>query len=174
MKVTMIESPNKEDWMKVKQRALVTMGLSTVKTEPDIEWKHLILRAKHSPIRKLNFSFYIQDMPYWLSTEICRHHIGIEKYVKSQRNDRQQNYDRNAARQDAPVNMIIDINAESLMTVCEKRLCGVATKEAQTLLSEIKDIVIAKYPEFDGLLDSFCKKYKVCNEMKCCGRIKQY
>lgn len=172
VKITMAEYPDDYDWLQVKRRALITMGLNTVKTMPDLEWKHKILRAKHSPIRRLMFSFNIENLPYWLSTELSRHHIGYEKYIRSQRNDRQKEYDRNAARQDAPVNMIIDLNAEALMTLCEKRLCGVATVEAQWIVSKIKNLVEVAFPEFKGLLDPFCVKYKTCIEMNPCGRLK--
>lgn len=171
MNITMIESPTEEDWLAVKQRALVTMGLTKVKNAPDLQWKHAILKSRHSPIRYLNFSFFIEDMPYWLSTEFARHHEGCEKFIKSQRNDRQENYDRNAARQDAPVNMIFDMNAEALITLCEKRTCGVATVEAQRAMNKMKSLVLEKYPEFEGLLEPYCIKYHVCNEMKSCGRL---
>lgn len=172
MKITMTESPTELDWLAVKQRALVTMGLSKVKNAPDFNWKHAILKSRHSPIRRLNFSFFIEDLPYWVSTELARHHEGCEKFIRSQRNDRQDDYDRNAARQDAPVNMIFDMNAESLITICEKRRCGVATPEAQSVLNTIRNIVYESYPEFEGLLEPLCVKYHVCNEMKPCGRLK--
>ena len=171
LKITMSEYPDDYDWLQVKRRAIKTMGLNTVKTMPTTEWKHSILKAKHSPIRRLFFSFDIENLPYWVSTELSRHHEGCEKYIKSQRNDRQKEYDRNKAPQDAPVNMIFDFNAEGLMNVCEKRLCGVATPEARYVITKIKELVLASFPEFDGLLDPFCQKYHTCIEMNPCGRL---
>lgn len=169
--ITMIESPTDDDWLAVKTRAIVTMGLTKVKNAPDTYWKHSILKSRHSPIRRLFFSFFIKDVPYCIAMELARHHEGVEKFIKSQRNDRQSDYDRNAARQDAPVNMIIDFNAEGLITICEKRLCSVATPEARQVMTAIKNLVLDKYPEFEGLLEPFCVKYHVCNEIRSCGRL---
>lgn len=107
--VKLLEYPTEKDWLEVKRRALVTAGL-TPKNAPDVAWKHAILEARHSPIRYLRFSFYI-ECPYWVSVHLCRH-VHAQPYVRSQRNDRQSDYDRNAARQDEPVSMILDVNAE--------------------------------------------------------------
>lgn len=169
MKVTMTEFPTENDWAQVKRRALKTCGKNPL-SPPTHEWKHKILKARHSPIRRLFFSFDLDDIPYWLSNELCRHHEGVEKYVFSQRNDRQSNYDRNAARQDAPVDMIFDCNAEGLMNVMNKRLCGCASKEMRLLMAEIKGKVLELFPEFDGLLVPACEYNGKCHEMNSCGR----
>ena len=57
IKVTMTECPTEKDWYEVKRRALVTMGYTKVLTPPDEAWKHRMLEARHSPIRRLRFSF---------------------------------------------------------------------------------------------------------------------
>lgn len=116
-----------------------------------------MLRCRHSPIRHLNISFYIKDLPYWVSNELCRHHVGVEKYVRSQRNDRQSDYDRNAARQDAPVDVIIDFNAEAFMTFCNKRLCKKASAEMRQLAQTMASLLIEKCPEFFGFLVPNCQ-----------------
>lgn len=170
MKVELLKFPTADDWLGVKQRALVTCGL-TPTSAPSLDWKRKILRARHSPIRFLTFSFYISDLPYWVSVELCRHHVGCEKFVKSQRNDRQSEYDRNAARQDAPVNMIFDCNAESLMILANKRLCNKASAEMRSLLKEMCEQVIHTNPEFFGLLVPFCQAQGgFCNEMEPCKK----
>ena len=66
MKVTCIEYPTDEDWVACKKRALVTVGLK-VKNPPDDKWKHDILKARHSPIRRLRFSFLFEGIPSWVS-----------------------------------------------------------------------------------------------------------
>ena len=165
MKVELLEMPTERDWIEVKRRALVTVGKKPV-TAPTEEWKHDILRARHSPIRRLFFSFYI-ECPYWVSVHLCRH-IHAQPYVKSQRNDRQSDYDRNSAPQDTIVSMIWDMSAEELMTIANKRLCKQASEETRMVIQEICDKVIELYPEFDGLLVPMCK-YGRCNEMFPCG-----
>lgn len=117
MIVKLIEKPSEADWLAVKRRALVTVG-KEAKTPPTEEWKHRILEARHSPIRRLNFAFYL-ELPSWVSVHLVRH-VHAQPYVKSQRNDRQSDYDRTKAPQDAPVCMIWDINAEELMTIANK------------------------------------------------------
>lgn len=110
MNITLLKYPTDEDWAFAKQCALVTIG-KEMKTAPDMEWKHSILRAQHSPIRTLQFAFYLEGVPYWVSTHLARH-VHAQPFIRSQRNDRQDEYDRNAARQDAPVDMIWYMNAE--------------------------------------------------------------
>ena len=167
MKITMIESPSEQDWMAVKQRALVTVGLNA-KNAPDEAWKHKILEARHSPIRRLHFSFLLEDLPYWVSVHLVRH-VHAQPYVRSQRNDRQSQYDRNEAPQSAPVSMIWDMNAEELMVIANKRLCNQASKETQEVVRKMCGLVLEKYPEFHGLLVPNCVyNGGVCHEMYGC------
>lgn len=169
MNVQMIRFPHDTDWMEVKRRALVTVGKRPV-TEPTLEWKRAMLDAEHSPIRYLQFSFLL-EIPYWLSTEFSRH-VHAQPYIRSQRNDRQDNYDRNEARQDAQVTMIWDMSAEELMTICHKRLCSKATREAQYIMTLIAQQVINTCPEFDGYLVPMCEyRGGRCHEVGgSCGR----
>lgn len=167
MKVELIEKPNANDWLEVKRRALVTIGKKPV-TEPTEEWKHKILRARHSPIRRLHFSFYI-ECPYWVSVHLCRH-IHAQPYVKSQRNDRQGDYDRNSAPQNEMVSMIWDMNAEELMVIANKRLCYQASEETRAVVKAMCELVKAEYPEFDGLLVSNCRYWGRCQEMYPCWK----
>ena len=165
MKVELIEKPTENDWLEVKRRALVTIGKKPV-TEPDLKWKHDILRARHSPIRRLHFSFYI-ECPSWVSVHLCRH-IHAQPYVSTQRNDRQSKYDRRKAPQDAMVSMIWDMNAEELMTIANKRLCSLASKETRIIVRMMCDLVLKEYPEFGGLLEPFCVFWGKCQEMYPC------
>ena len=59
MKIEITEYPTDNDWLEVKKRALVTIG-KKLKTPPDAEWKRAILKARHSPIRRLRFSFTLK------------------------------------------------------------------------------------------------------------------
>lgn len=165
--VTMTEHPSEHDWYECKRRALKTMGYNTVLTMPDHDWKHRILKSRHSPIRRLNFSFDI-ECPYWVSVHLCRH-LHAQPYVRSQRNDRQDMYDRNDAPQDAPVCMIWDMNAEELMTVANKRLCMQASEETRHVVQLMCDAVLQWHPEFEGLLVPNCvHNGGVCHEMYPC------
>lgn len=168
MKVKLLEYPDEKAWREVKKRAAVTAGKKVVKS-PDTMWMMKILEARHSPIRKLCFSFYLEDIPTWVSVHLVRH-VHAQPYVKSQRNDRQKDYDRNAARQDAPVNMIFDVNAEELCTIANKRLCMKASEETRQLVQMMCDAVIEKCPEFKPVLVPACEYNGVCHEMFPCGK----
>ena len=170
MVVKLIESPTQKDWYEVKRRALVTVG-KEMATEPDFEWKKRILSARHSPIRRLFFAFYI-ECPYWVSVHLCRH-IHAQPYVKSQRNDRQSKYDRNIAPQNETVSMIWDMNAEELITIANKRLCKQASKETREVVQMMCDLVNEKFPEFEKELVPACiRNGGMCYEMKYCGGFK--
>lgn len=166
VKVELLRHPTDEDWMEVKKRALVTVGKSAV-TEPTTEWKRSILRARHSPIRYMQFSFYI-ECPYWVSVHLVRH-IHAQPYVKSQRNDRQSEYDRNTAPQNEMVQMIWDMNAEELITIANKRLCRKTAEETRQVAQQIRNLVLASNPEFASELVPMCVREGKCHEMSPCG-----
>jgi hypothetical protein len=166
MKVELVKYPLADDWKLCKQCALVTIG-KDVKTEPTYEWKQKILEARHSPIRVLNFMFRL-EIPYWVSVHLCRH-IHSQPFVRSQRNDRQSDYDRNKAPQDAPVTMLWYMNAEELMVIANKRLCKQASEETQEIVKMMCKEVLKVCPEFEGLLVPMCR-YGKCHEMFPCKK----
>ena len=165
--ITLLKWPGEEDWMFAKSCALVTIGKHSGKA-PDMEWKHKMLRAKHSPIRTLNFAFYLHNVPYYVSTHLARH-VHSVPFVKSQRNDRQSEYDRNAARQDAPVDMIWYMNAEERVTGASKRLCRKADPATQEIVKKMRTLVIDHCPEFRGLMAPPCAFMDECPEMEPCN-----
>ena len=169
IKVELLKYPQEQDWLEVKRRALVTIGL-TPKSLPNKEWRIKILKAEHSPIRYLQFSFFIKNLPSWVATHLCRH-IHAQPYVKSQRNDRQKDYDRNKAPQDSPVDMIWDMNAEELITIARKRLCYQASEETRHVVKLMCEKVIEVCPDFKGLLVPNCiYRNGKCDEMFPCGK----
>lgn len=168
MKITLLEYPGEKDWMEVKRRALVTVGKQPV-TAPDMDWKRSILEARHSPIRYLHFAFLLEDIPSWVSVHLVRHHVGCQPYVKSQRNDRQSDYDRTKAPQDAPVTMIWDMNAEALMVIANKRLCNQASRETKSVVQRMCNEVVKRCPEFIPFLVPMCVYHcGMCHEMFPC------
>lgn len=172
MQVILLRSPSEADWMECKRRALVTMG-KEAKVAPSLDWKRKMLKSRHSPIRYLQFSFYLKDIPTWVSVHLVRH-VHAQPYVKSQRNDRQNEYDRNAARQDAPVDMIFDMNAEEFMTICNKRLCMKASKETRMVVQMMCDCVGKKNFEFLPFMVPNCQYLNGCPEFEPCSRGKSW
>lgn len=161
--------PTDRDWFECKRRALFTIGKRPA-NPPDSDWKHRILEARHSPIRDLRYSFDIV-CPSWVSVHFVRHKHA-QPYVTTQRNDRQHNYDRRKAPQDAPVGVIFDTNAEELMVIANKRLCNKASPETRQIVADMCALAEAATPELRGLLVPMCEYHGgVCHEMYPCERL---
>ena len=171
--VKILKHPTDEDWMLCKDCTLVTVGKESIQP-PTEEWKRKLLRANHSPIRTLNFCFKLINIPSWVSVHLVRH-VHALPFVKTQRNDRQDNYDRRTAPQDAPVTMNWYVNAEELITIGHKRLCMQASPETREVIQAICDAVIKVNPEFEGLFEPMCFwRGGRCDEFNCCGLNKTY
>ena len=169
MKVKLINYPTHADWKECKRRALITMygkGLGAIKP-PDSEWKRKILRARHSPIRYLQYSFLITDIPSNTAVHLSRH-IHAQPYVSSLRNDRQSVMDGDIAPRNTPVNMIFDVNAEELMVIANKRLCNLASKNTRDVVMEMCMEASKATPELGEFLVPMCKYTGECKEMFPC------
>lgn len=178
MKLTVLKAPTKEDWILVKQAAFVTIGKET-ETEPSLEWKQKMLKAVHSPIRLLQYSVLIEDLPSWVSVHLVRH-IHAQPFVSTQRNDRcnrEEGYDRRKAPQDSPVSMLWNFNAEELMTIAHKRLCLLASKETREVVQEICKLIKKECPEWQGtnLLVPLCTyRGGICTEFAPCDYYQEH
>ena len=156
-----------DDWKNVKNHCRRTMNKEFTENEPSENFKKALLISEHSPIRLIEFDWSWKNIPYWVSTEWSRHKF--EKFISSQRNDRQDNYDRNSARQDAPVNMDCFANEQNLIDAFRKRLCHQATKEARELAEDFKSELSKTHKLEADVLVPHCVYRAGCSEPKCCG-----
>lgn len=169
MNISLLEFPTGHDWEEVKRRCLITVGKKMI-NPPDMEFKKKILKARHSPIRRLRFSFLLEGIPSFASVHLCRH-VHAQPYVKSQRNDRQSEYDRDKAPQSEPVDMILDCGGEELCIIANKRLCQLADKITREIVQMMVWLVNQKCPEFEDVLVPMCEYHNgICHEMFSCGR----
>lgn len=168
IEVEIIRHPEKEDWERCKMLALNTVGKKFTGKEITDKWKYDILKAEHSPIRTLWFTIKL-TIPYFVSVHLVRHKIGCEHYVQSQRNDRQSEYDREVAPQNAMVSHIIEVNAEQLMFMARRRLCGQADATTRYVMMKICTKVNEVNPEFVNFLKPMCEYRHECPEFKSCG-----
>ncbi len=167
-KVEIIKRPTDQDWKWCKDCTLNTVGKTSEKL-PTEEWKHKILAAGHSAIRELWFGIKMQ-IPSYISVHFVRHHIGVNHYVQTQRNDRQSNYDRTKAPQGTMVSHVMSINAQELIFMAHKRLCSQAAPETRAVMQEICKQVEELNPEFIGLLVPECVyRNGKCTEFYPCG-----
>lgn len=167
--VKLIRIPNADDEMLCKKCAFETVG-KDAKNPPRLDWLQRIMKARHSPIRELHFAFEFVGLPSYIATHLSRH-VHARPYIQSQRNDRQSKYDRRAARQDAPVNMIWCMEGEELQIVANKRLCGKADAATRAVVEEMCKLVRRHVPYVTGLLVPMCEYHGgVCHEMQPCGK----
>jgi hypothetical protein len=155
-----------DDWKNVKNHCRRTMNKEFTENEPSEAFKKALLISEHSPIRLIEFDWSWKNIPYWVSTEWSRHKF--EKFISSQRNDRQDNYDRNSARQDAPVNMDCFANEQNLIDAFRKRLCHQATKEARELAEDFKAELSKTHKLEADVLVPHSIYRAGCSEPKCC------
>lgn len=168
IKVEILRYPTKEDWERCKMLALNTEGKKYLGKEIPELWKEKILKAKHSPIRTLMFTIKM-EIPYYVSTHFVRHKIGVEHYVQSQRNDRQNKYDRDLAPQNSMVTHIMELNVEALMFMAARRLCGKADVTTRTVMTKICMEVNKTNPEIFLKLKPMCEVLHECPEFRTCG-----
>lgn len=168
IKVEVLRNPTIDDWARCKMFALNTVGKNYTGSEVTESWKKSILKAGHSPIRTLMFTIRL-EIPYYVSVHFVRHKHGIEHYVTSQRNDRQNKYDRELAPQSAMVTHIIDVNADELIFMANRRLCSQADITTRYVMSKICMEVLRLNPEFKDFLVPMCERVHECKEFKSCG-----
>lgn len=154
MKIEILRHPTQEDWDRCKMLALNTVSKKMVNSATDT-WKEQMLASEHSPIRTLMFTIKM-TIPYYTSVHFVRHKYGVEHYVTSQRNDRQNNYDRTKATQDTPVIHIMDINAQELIFIAHRRLCNQADPVTNLVMRAIVKEILTVNPEFKDVLVPNC------------------
>jgi len=171
MKVTLIYKPEERELMLFKRCIWVTMGKSAPPEKlPSSKLLQRVLHARHSPVRVLNFAFLIEGIPSNTATHLARH-VHAVPFVSSLRNDRQEKIDGDKAPRDTPVDMIFYCNAEELMTVANKRLCGRAAARTREVARMMCDTAIEAMPELEWDLVPMCVYHGgVCHELESCGR----
>lgn len=128
------------DWFRIKSACMTTIS-KEAKNMPGKEWKRKLLICEHSPLRRSEISWKWEEIPYAISTHFVRHHIGCEKYVGTQRQDRT-NMNREERSQMNRVPMEMDGNIQALINISAKRLCKCADpltiRYWEAVLEEIK------------------------------------
>lgn len=163
-KVEILKHPTDDDWELAKLCAITTQGYRKVVNQPDDAWKYGMLRARESPIRTLHFVVRFDTIPSFVATHLARH-VHATPFVQSKRDDLQ---DDVKVDRETPVLMVMEMNAEELMTVANKRLCGRAHDRTREAVRDMCREVIRLNPEFRPFLVPFCKQYG-CHERRPCN-----
>ena len=162
------------DWRDVKNECRNTSNKDATNNPATKEFIKKILVSEHSPIRLVRIKWRWEGIKSWVAGHFVRHHIGVEKWISTQRTDRT-GVDRDAARQDTLVNMDVEGNAQALINMGRYRLCGQASDETrehmENLKVEIKDV---GEEELSNVLVPNCLYRAGCPEFDCCGYIGKF
>ena len=169
LRVNIIKYPTEEDWLIVKNNALVTMGKHSEKL-PDEAWKIKILKSEHSPIRSLQYIWEWENLPYYIAMHFRTHNIGILHFISTQRNDRQEQYDRRKAPQDSPVTHKCVANAQAIINISKVRMCHKSTKETRDAWILFLEELFKYSYELAQLCAANCiYRNGICPEFESCG-----
>lgn len=171
-KVTRVDSP-KADWIRVVNAARRTVGKKPIDHEPSNQFKRKILLAEHSPIRLLEYDFTWEDIQQWVTTHIVRHHEGCEKFVHSQRVDRNPELagkNRDELPQGLRNDMDMTCNAQAFINISRKRLCKRASTETREAWKQVLEFLKEKDPILvEKCVPECIYRGGFCPEMSCCG-----
>lgn len=154
-------------WKQVKRVCMTTIGKDAGDGEPSSEWKKKILLCQHSPIRKIRINWKWDSIPYAISTHFARHHVGTEKWIQTQRNDRT-GIDRANIGQMEPVKMEMEANIQSLLDISRKRLCMCADKTTFKYWHSLKNEIAKIEPEIAWAMIPECVRVGGCPEYETC------
>jgi hypothetical protein len=158
----------KGDWQEVVNKARTTVHKDELGKEPSDKFKRSILRAEHSPIRSLIYCFKITELKSWVATHFARHHVGVEKWIRTQRSDRT-GINRDELPQGAEVEMEYEANAQALINLSRKRLCNQASPETRQVMQAMKEEV-SKHDKFVAeVMVKECVYRGYCPEIWSCG-----
>ena len=149
MRVSRIESIG--SWVRAIDKARRTIGKEPNGKEPTDSWKSKMLLAEHSPIRMVEYDWTWVDIKQYVTAHLVRHHIGTEKFVRTQRTDRT-NINRDELKQSTLNDMDMTANAQALINISRKRLCNCASKETR----EAWKAVIDEISLIDPIMASKC------------------
>jgi len=146
------------------QRACaVTMGRSASRAQLET-----LYDCEHSPIRTQIFWIEMLAIPSFVSVHLVRHKVGVEHFVRSLRDDRGGigNEGRNT-----PVNHFMLINAQALIQMARKRLCGASHLQTRRVMAGLRDAIAAVDPALTRFMVPECEyRGGRCHELKSCGR----
>lgn len=160
-------------WKRVLNAARRTIGKNPLDKEPSDSWKAKMLLAEHSPIRLLEYDWTWTQIQQWITAHLVRHHEGCEKFVHTQRIDRNsalQGLDRDDLPQGLLNDMDMSANAQALINISRKRLCNCASKETREAWQQVKEAIKEIDPIMASKMVPECLYRGFCPEfMNPCG-----
>lgn len=158
-------------WDRALRAARKTAGKDTPPGKmPSRKWEARALLAEHSPIRLVEYEWDWEKIRQWVSVHLVRHHEGCEKFVRTQREDRNDEVtDRDSLPQGSLNDMTMTANAQALMNISRKRLCSCASPETRHAWTLVRDEIRKADPILADKMVRECVYRGFCPEWKCCG-----
>jgi len=126
-----------------------------------------IYKCEHSPMRTQLFKVCMYGIPSFVSTHLVRHSaVGQQHYVGSNRSDR--GGSKQVGRY-TPVDHMIILNAQHLISLAHARLCFKASVETTQVVMKIRDGVAIVDRDLAEMMVPKCLYTKGCNELISCG-----
>ena len=148
---------------------------------PSVETWLKWLHSEHSMIRCFELRIEYLGIPYYNHVHFIRHHVGIQPFVRSQRPTaiNPVEYDRRKAPQDALVDMILDVNPQTLINMSLVRLCHKADtvtheiwRKTRRAISKHENPYISRIANV--MMSRCLYRGGVCHELKPCGLYPHY
>ena len=156
------------DWTDVKNECRNTVNKEATDKEASKKFIKAILISEHSPIRLIKIKWRWESIKSWISVHFARHWLGWDKWISTQRSDRT-GVDRDASRQDTPVNMDVEANAQALINVARYRLCFQASPETREYAEDLKcSIKLSGQEELSDVMVPNCIYRAGCPEFEGC------
>ena len=156
------------DYSLVQRAALFTVGKKPV-NKPTDEWLTNMMLAKHSPIRCRMYWIELHDIPYYVAMHFRTHKHGVEWFCRTSRESRT-GVPRDERKQTDLVNLACFINAEAIMNISAKRMCGQADVETRKVWYAVKKEMLAVDPVMASFMVPQCHQQgNECHELRSCG-----
>ena len=160
-------------WNRALNAARRTVGKEQTTKEPSSKWKLSMLLAEHSPIRLVEFDVVIENIRQWVSVHLVRHKIGVEPFVHTQREDKNDTItNRDELPQGSLNDMQESLNTQALINISRKRLCNQASPETREAWRKVKESIKAIDPEVAACMVPECVYRGFCPEPHSCGYAK--
>lgn len=167
-----IKITRKTSWTDVLNAARFTQRKEDLDKEPSVEFKKKIIKAEHSPLRCLMFNIDLYDIPNYVSVHLVRH-IHAQPFVSTSRPDVDgTQVPREEQKKTDPVNIRLFLNAEEIINISRKRLCGKTEFETRKIWNKVIDKLQEIEPELANACVSNCIYKGFCPEFESCGYTK--
>lgn len=155
----------------IADRARTTIGLGEGTKELTTAYMNKLYKCEHSVIRVQTYLVKIENIPYWIVMHLVRHKIGIEHWVRTQRDDRLiSDVPRDEKGQGEPVTYEFLANAQALIAISRKRLCFCAHYKTVAIWETVIDELRKINPTLaDNCVRECTYRNGFCPEHKTCG-----